>query len=318
MKIATLIPAYKTTYIAELFASIQNQTHRPELIIVSDDSPGGAFRRALESATIRPLLAGLNIFIAEGPRTGGYNNMKHLIKLWNSSTDLVHIMLDDDIAYPEFYERHLEAHRAGDFSCTISRRWRANDTGFPLEGQFPPAAVAHSPYRILSLDSDVVFMTTVAECKNWFGEFSNTVFRSGTCPIFFKPEMGGVSYAGLWDLGAYLSASMIAPIGYIQDYLGFFRVNEQSHSASKFGPMMKTAVLGYAALALGGQRIGKISEKQARGCYATLGRVLPVHYPAEEDMQIFCSLLPKMAQGDISATSDFEKAWMALLAKHQF
>lgn len=318
MKIATLIPAYKTTYIAELFASIQNQTRRPDLIIVSDDSPGGAFRQVLESATIRPLLAGLNIFIAEGPRTGAYENLKHLMGLWNNSTDLVHIMLDDDIAYPEFYERHLETHRSGHFSCTISRRWQANDAGFPMAGQLPPTAVALSPYRILSLDSDVVFTTTVAECKNWFGEFSNTVLRSDTCPILFKPEMGGVSYAGLWDLGAYLSASLIAPIGYIQDYLGFFRVNEQSHSASKFGPMMKAAILGYAALALGGQRIGKLSEEQARGCYATLGQVLPLHYSTEEDMQVFCGLLPKMAAGDASAVSAFEDAWSSFLAHNRF
>ncbi len=316
MKIATLIPAYKTTYIAELFASIQNQTRRPELIIVSDDSPGGAFRQVLESAAIRPLLAGLNIFIAEGPRTGAYENLKNLIRLWNGATDLVHVMFDDDIAYPEFYERHVTTHRSGHFSCTISRRWKANEAGFPMEGQFPPAAVALSAHRTLSLDSDVLFMSTVAECKNWFGEFSNTVLRAETCPILFKPEMGGISYAGLWDLGAYLSASLMAPVGYIQDYLGFFRVNGQSHSASKFGFMMKTAVLGYAALALGGQRIGKLSEEQARGCYALLGQVVSSHYPAEEDMQVFCRLLPEMAAGNASAVSGFEEAWAALLARH--
>lgn len=318
MKIATLIPAYKTKYMVELFSSLRHQTHPSSQIIISDDSPNGVFRQELQSERIRPLLEGLNFSVHEGSRAGAYENFKHLIGLWNGATELVHIMLDDDVAYPEFYERHTVAHLSGDISCSISRRWVASESGLPIRGQPVPPAVAHDPHRLLSLSSDVAFMTTVPECKNWFGEFSNTILRADICPILLKPELGGVSYAGLWDLGAFLSASLVAPIGYIQDHLGYFRMSGESNSSAVFGSHMKTAVLGFAALAIGGQRIGKLSEEQALGCYRILAGVLPQYYSTQEDMLPFCQLLPRMAAGEVSAGIDFMDAWAKLLARYGF
>ncbi len=309
MNITTLIPAYKPKYLVELLSSLRYQTRPTQRILISDDSPNGEFRHELYSERIKPLMEGLNVEFFEGPRNGAYENFKHLLRLWGGSSDLVHLMLDDDVVYPEFYERHLLAHASAKLSCTISPRWVANEDGILLSGQSPPTAVRDAQDRILALDSDVVFMTTVAECKNWFGEFSNTVMRADTCELLLKPEIGGVSYAGLWDLGYFLAASMRSPIGYLQDHLGYFRTGGTGNSSKVFGPFLKAGILGYAALAMGGQRVGKLSHEQALKCYGTIASVVNQYYAQQEDMQVFCRVLPQLAASIPGAEDSFMQAW---------
>ena len=318
MHITTLIPAYKPQYLPELLNSLRLQTRPARQIIVSDDSPNGEFRAALYSEAMAPLRAGLNIEFIEGPRRGGYANMMHLVHAWAGRSELLHLMLDDDVAYPEFYERHLVAHASADFSCSISRRWTANERGQPLAGQPLPPALAQIAHRLVSLDAGVVFMTTAAECKNWFGEFSNVVFRAATAPLLLKPDFGGISYAGLWDLGAFMAASLQAPIGYLHDHLGYFRTGGTGNSSKFFGSYMKAAHLGYAALALGGQRIGKYTPTQAQHAFGILAPALTQRYASQPDMQPFIELLPRMAAGDALAEASFIEIWHAYLRRHDF
>lgn len=317
--ITTLIPAYKPQYLPELLNCLRLQTRPSRQIIFSDDSPNGEFRAALFSDAMAPLRAGLDIECHEGPRHGGgYANMLHLLKVWAERSELFHLMLDDDVVYPEFYERHLIAHASAKLSCSISRRWTANENGLPLAGQPVPPAVAAHANRIVTLDDGLVFMSTAIECKNWFGEFSNAVFHAASAPVLKKPAFGGVSYAGLWDLGAFMAASLCAPIGYLQDHLGFFRTSPAGNSSKFFGPYMKGAHLGYAALVLGGQRIGKYTPAQARGAFAILAQAMAQRYGSQDDMQPFIALLPQMAAGNELAEASFIEIWHAFLRRHDF
>ena len=188
----------------------------------------------------------------------------------------------------------------------------------PLTGQPVPTAVARSSNRILLLNADVIFMTTVPECKNWLGELSNTVMRASTCELLLKPAMGGISYAGLWDLGYFLTASMSAPIGYIQDHLGYFRAGGTSNSSNLFGPSMKGAILGYAALALGGQRTGQLSHEQVLKCCGIIASVVSRCYTQEGDMEVFCTLMPELATSLPGAEDRFLDAWVEFQAKAGF
>lgn len=322
MKITTLVPAYKTQYLAELLTSLRTQTRRSDRIIVSDDSPNGEFRAALFADSMAAQRAGLAIEFHEGPRRGGYPNIQHLLSIWAQSSELVHVMLDDDVIYPRFYEQHLRAHASGVFSCSISSRWTANEHGQPIGGMPVPQAVAASPQRMLSLSHEVVFMSTVPECKNWFGEFSNAVFTARGSEVLHRPVFEGMSYAGLWDLGAFLAASLQAPIAYIQDPLGYFRTGALGNSSKVFGPYMKAAIVGYAALAVGGRRLGHYNEAQAEGCFSTIASVVRQYYGTQPDMQVFCDLLPRMAAGDAAAKAaaetDFVLSWHAFLRQHDF
>ncbi|MBB4844066.1 hypothetical protein HNP55_002602 [Paucibacter oligotrophus] len=318
MKITTLIPAYKTKYIVELLVSLQRQTRPSNRIVFSDDSPDGAYTALLDSEALRAVRQQLPIEVYAGPRKGAYENFKHLARLWGGGSELVHLLLDDDVMFPDFYERHLQAHASGRFSCSISGRWTANEQGQPIGVQPLPAGVAASRERMLSLSDEVLFMSTVPLCTNWLGEFSNCVMRAETLPLLFEPRFADVSYAGLWDLGYFLAASTQAPVAYIQDRLGYFRTGGDNNSSQLFGKFMKAAHLGYVALAVGGERIGKLNKEQARQCYAGIAPALLQRYASQADMQPFCVILARMAEGDAQAVQAFEQAWAHYLREQGF
>lgn len=318
MNICTLIPAYKSKYIENLLTALRAQTVPPSRIIFSDDSPNGMYRQRLMSEQVQPLLAGLNVEIVEGPRCGAFENFKNLVRVWNGETDLFHILLDDDVIYPEFYERHLVAHTSGNFSCSISKRWEAGEDGQPLRGQAAPGAVAVAAQRMLALNADVLFMTTVAECKNWLGEFSNTVFRKEHSPIVLDPTLAAVSYAGLWDLGAFLAASMQQPLCYIQEYLGFFRRSPEQNSAQTFAPIMKAGVLGYVALGISGGRLGKMSKEQALHCFAIISGALNYWYATQDDLAELRLAVAQLAADADGAETGFLSAWNTFLNNHGY
>ena len=318
MDITTLIPAYKTKYLADLLTGLRVQTLPVRRIIVSDDSPGGEFAEALMSPEIARFRGRLPIEIHQGPRAGAYQNFQHLVKLWDGTSEFVHLMLDDDILYPDFFERHRAAHAAGAFSCSISARWTANEQGQPIEGMPIPPGVWHNPQRMLALDAGVMLASTVALCQNWFGEFSNCVFRREQADLIFKPEFAGVSYAGLWDLGFFIAASLRAPVAYIQERLGAFRTGGEGHSAQLMGKHMKAAHLGYAAIARGAHKLGRLDEALARQCYEGIGLAVQQRYASQEDMAHFGPMLLAMARGDAAASEQFEPAWAQFLARHGF
>lgn len=318
MKITTLIPAYKIQYLPDLLNSLRLQTSPVGKIVISDDSPEGIFRQTLYSEPYAALRDGLDIEFHEGPRNGAYENVKHLVRLWGGRSELVHIMLDDDVLYPEFYERHLLAHGSGDFSCSVSRRWTANEVGMPVTGQPVPAAIQQHPNRMLALDHSLLFMTTTAECKNWLGEFSNSLFRADCMELLLQPRLGEVSYAGLWDLGAFLAASIRRPLCHIQDYLGYFRISAGQNSSNPNSSFMKGAHLAYAALTMGGKREGYLDAALARQCYAHLAPVLTLRYGAEADMVSFIPLMWALAQNHPEAEERFIDAWNVFLADKGF
>jgi hypothetical protein len=318
MDIITIVPAYKPKYLVGLLKCLRLQTRLPKKIIFSDDSPNGVYRKLLMSEELSPLRNGLHIECINGPQRGGYHNILHLLDYWNESSDLLHVMLDDDGLYPTFYDRHLVAHQAANFSCTISRRWSADDDGQPITCQPIPAALVNHPNRLIMLDADVTFMSTVADCKNWLGEFSNAVFRLETVKVFRQPMFAGVSYCGLWDLGAFLAASLNGNIGYIQENLGFFRTSGDGNSSNFFGPYMKAAHLGFVALCLGGWRLGRYSSEQAKSVFIMLSDAIKQRYGNEEDMLPFIVLISRLAQGDRSAEPVFIEYWHTYLKLHDF
>jgi hypothetical protein len=319
MHLATLIPAFKPQYLPELLSALRVQTRPSERIVFADDSPGGHYGEMLMSPALADLRQGLPIELHEGARAGSaWANVMRLLDLWGGESEYVHLLFDDDIVYPRFYERHLAAHATARLSCSVSARWSATEKGLPV-GDLPvPAAVDRHPARILALDQGVVFATTAADCRNWLGEFSNAVFHRDTMSVLREPRLGDVSFGGLWDLGAFMAASLLAPIGYLQDYLGYFRTGGQSNSSDRAGPYVKGAHVGYAALALGGQRIGRYTDEQARHVYATLAAALRQRFGDQADMIGFACLLDAMATGEPEAPSRFLAAWGAFQARHRF
>lgn len=312
-KITTLIPAYKTKYMVELMTGLMTQSVKPARVIISDDSPDGEFGRLMRSPALAAAMKRLPIEIHEGPRAGAYENFKQLLRLWGGTTELVHLLLDDDIIYPDFYMRHLMVHASGDYPCSISARWCSNERGQPIEGMPIPKAVWFSSDRALLLDASTLFSTTLPDCQNWLGEFSNCLLKRRAADAVFEPLLAGVSFLGLLDLGTFLYASTLGPVAYIQDRLGAFRTGGEGHSAQINGKHMKAAHLGYAALALGAARAGRLGAEQARQCYAGIQGALESRYAGQAEMQPFTGLLQRMAAGDGAAEQAFVAQWDAFL-----
>jgi hypothetical protein len=312
MKVTTLIPAYKPQYLFDLLQSLRNQSVKPARIIFSDDSPDQSFVAQLNVEPYKSAVADLNIQVFPGKRNGAYNNFIHLIDLWGGDTELFHILLDDDVIYPLFYERHLAAHAMGPISCSVSRRWRATEAGFPNASDLPvPPEVENHPSKLLTITSSGLFSTTVGRSSNWLGEFSNVVFASDMAVTIRSPELVGISYVGLEDLGAFLKASLHKPVAYINDFLGFFRISPQQHSANPMGRPMKLAHLAYVALAIAGRRSGQMSKEQSDMCIAVLCPLIISRYGVQADMADLCAALTRLELAGLGAEEEFLDSWRA-------
>lgn len=314
MKITTLIPAYKPKYLFELLTALRHQSVKPHKILFSDDSPDGAFSRQLNAPELKVVLSDLDISVVEGPRRGAHANCKHVVETWGGATELFHMLCDDDIIYPSFYERHLQAHQAGEFSSTVSRRWTASEGGQPLRDPPVPPAVGQHPQRMLVLDAGVLFAQTAALGWNWLGEVSNTVMRAELGEKLRVPELGGISYAGLEDMGTYLHGTLSRPLCFINEHLGYFRLNPGQNTQQLQGREVKRSHLAWFALAIAGRRLGKLQPAQVAECAGNMGQLVLGRYALAEDMAVFCGLIPALAGGEPGAEDRFLDAWAAYLA----
>ncbi|WP_322052522.1 glycosyltransferase family A protein [Paraburkholderia bannensis] len=317
MTITTLIPAFKPKYLRDLLIALQHQTLRPERIIVSDDSPDRAFRTLLLSEPLKSATASMNIEVIDGPRAGGLANCRHLLKAWNGSTELVHLLFDDDVIYPDFYAAHRDAHASGQFDCSISRRWTALESGQPV-GQLPaPDAIAKHPHRVLSLQSDLVFMTTIPGCNNWFGEFSNAVLNRDAAAMMMDTRLAGISYEGLGDVGMFLAASLKKPLCLINEPLGYFRTNPAQATQQTSSHAFRLGILAWAALAIGGMRVGKLRHEHASGAFRTVQSLIHSRFAHMPEMLPFADLMRELIDGVPTAGDRFVEAWHAFIPDAQ-
>ena len=308
-QITTLVPAYKPKYLVELMGSLRRQTVKPSRIVISDDSPDQAFVAALGTDPLRSAVADLNIEVVPGPRTGAYDNFRHLLQRYGGRTELFHLLLDDDILYPTFYERHLQAHATNPTRCVVSRRWTADEAGRPLRDLNLPEAVSKHPHRLLSLSSDVLFAHTAGRGANWLGEFSNATFHADMAVELDDPSLNGLCFTGLEDLGAFLKSSLKAPLTYINEPLGFFRTSAEQHSANPMGRPMKLAHLAYITLALAGERLGKLSRTQVSTLLSELCPLVAQRYGQEPDTREICTLMTGLGARDEAIEARFLSLW---------
>jgi glycosyltransferase involved in cell wall biosynthesis len=313
VNITTLVPAYKPKYLPELLTALLNQTVKPERIIISDDSPDQAFMAALTTGPLGSARRELNISVIPGPRSGAYNNFRRLLQAWNGQTELFHFLLDDDIIYPAFYERHLAAHVKASFGCSISRRWTALESGQPVGQLTVPSAVTIHSERMMAIGADAMFGTTIPQYTNWFGEFSNVVFAARLADMVHEPYMDSICYTGLEDLGAFLNASRRGPVAWINDYLGFFRRGPLQHSFDPMGRSMKLAHLAWFALAIAGRRVSRLNPAQVAECFTRLGAAVLKGYAHEADMAPFREVISGLMSGQASAEDRFVEIWHAYL-----
>ncbi|MEM5400562.1 glycosyltransferase [Paraburkholderia unamae] len=313
MRLTTVIPAYKSKYLPDLLIGLANQTVKPDRVIFSDDSPDRAFATGLANISASSPIARLNIEVIDGPRRGATANWRHLMNVWSGSTPLVHFLMDDDIIYPEFYERHLALHSGNVVNCSVSRRWTGLESGQPISLLPRPPEVANHSDRAFAIGPDFLFNSTIPVCNNWLGELSNCVMNVEAAQVLDKSTLAEISFEGLGDIGLFVSASLQKPIGYINEALGVFRMNPSQNTQNNNSPDLKRAHVAWVALALAGRRAGKLTQVQVSQSILRIHPVITHRFADLPDMQGYFDTIPGLVAGSPGAENDFLRWWHAYI-----
>lgn len=259
--ITTLVPAYKHEYLAELFAGLRSQTLRDFRVIVADDSPDGLITRQLREGRFDPLIQDLNVTVVPGGG-GLWKNHQRALDAWAGSSPLVHLLMDDDVIYPDFYREHAALHAGRQLSASVSLRWLTRPDGGPF-GTLPlPEFVTQSPQRVIEIEPARLFASTVATSDNWLGELSNMLLSAEAARRFPKPPTEGVSYFGLPDIGLLLNAADVGPVMLLRDHLGGFRQHAAQSTSGTQSVALKIAHLAWVAFALKAHHEGRLDADQ--------------------------------------------------------
>lgn len=312
--LATLVPAYKHAFIPQLLVSLATQSYPTGKIIISDDSPNGEVSQVISDPALTHIVEKLDITIIQGPKQGTMSNVVHLLERWQQSSQLVHILFDDDILYPTFYAQHVQAHAHHNVGASVSYRWFTNELGQPYAVSQVPAFVQQSANQIDFIGADQLFASVVPTCDNWLGEFSNTVFSADAVQLYKRSRMEDIAYYGLGDVGVLLEISLHAKVAVIKNYLGGFRQNAQQNTVNYDSPVFKCGTVAWVALALASYKLGKINAQQLQQSVQLIQGAVHARFQQATDMQGIIQLFNSHAPDTTAFEQTFLPLWQQLLA----
>ena len=314
--LTTLIPAYKKEHLAEMFAGLARQTFRDFRVILSDDSPGDEITALIERGDFARVTANLDLQVVRGPKNARLN-YQHLLDLWGHGSPYVHMQLDDDAIYPDFYRTHLAAHATGTFGVSVSRRWITFDDIRPVHGINLPRCVAQSPLLFVPVNEPDLFSSMVPTCNNWVGEFSNMVMSAAGASHFPTPPANGLSYYGWPDVGFLLESVQRLPMVYIRDHLSIFRQHAQQSTNKVLNHSGRVSGMAWIAAALHAwqeQRIGYAEAVNA--IMYTVGECLKKFEETDPVLSELYDIVQREGASLAGLHAAFTPFWLRVLASH--
>jgi hypothetical protein len=252
MKLLTCIPAYKVEFFQDTLECINRQTIKPDMVLVSDDTKDSSFLAEIRQKSCQDLTKGLNVKVIQGPKRGAGNNISFLEgEIRKIKPEFAHFLMDDDILFPRFYERHLAVLDNSQSFVSISRRLYSNEHGLPIHDPNVPGPIDQRNEKVLTIGEDFIFSTSISVCHNWLGELSNAVIRGA-----FFVDGGSVHYYDQWcvyglgDIATFLNLSRQHGLIFHNEALGFFRQNRQSNTAQKHERIFSFSILSWLILGL--------------------------------------------------------------------
>ncbi len=316
-RLSTLIPAYKPDFLEPLLRALQRQTWRDFRVVVSDDSPGQRITALLRGGHFDDALAGLHVTVVRGPRSA-LRNHERVLQAWGGATPLVHLLMDDDVVEPTFYERHVALHHAHPgLAASVSLRRLIDAAGRPL-GELPlPGFVTGAAGPCVMVDAPTLVRSTVATCENWLGELSHIVLSADAARCFPLPPERGVSYFGLPDIGTLLAAQHTGPVAVWREVLGGFRQHGGQTTAHTQSRPLKVAHLAWVSFALKARQDGALDDEAVRQAVAVAIRRCLGVYAHDADLRPFFELARDGLTGDLDVfTHHFAALWGTLLDGH--
>jgi hypothetical protein len=313
--IITLIPAYRTDFLPELLFGLSCQTYKDFKVVISDDSPEASVTELLKSGRLSPVARDLDITLVQGPRRGGFHNIHSLIHRWSQHAELVHLLMDDDIVFPDFYRHHALVHETSEVQASVSLRWFCGADGRPYGMQRLPEHIEADPRRAVPLVAADLFPQLVPNCENWLGEFSNCVLSRSAVRALQRSRLHRMSYYGLDDIGLLLDVSRKGPIMLIREHLGGFRMHAAQSTAQTASFGLKCGYLAWAALSLDAWGCGALTPQDAvRGLSRALALFMR-QYPNDEITARFLDLVETHATDLAALSLAFEVFWAELLQR---
>lgn len=311
-RIATLIPAYKPDYLGELFAGLRCQSFKDFRVVLSDDSPDASITAMIRAGRYEPQIRDLNLLVVRGPCSPLKNHL-NLLDVWAHSTPLVHLLMDDDVVYPDFYREHVALHDRHAPAASVSQRWLTGAGGAPFATLPMPTFVTASDTRVVAVDATQLFASTVARSENWLGELSNMVLSARAAAGFPRPPAEGVSYFGLPDIGTLLNAADKGPVMVLRDHLSGFRQHAGQTTANPQSINLKIAHLAWVAFALRARQEGRITDADAvQGIVVATQRCLQT-YASDAAMQAYFDIVRDELADLPRFEAKFSAYWQALL-----
>jgi len=310
--ICTLIPAYKPKYIEQLLLSLTTQTYSHFKVIISDDNPNGEVTALVQRLKQLDLYKKLDIAVVPGPKKGGFVNIYHVVRSFAQEAEFFHIMMDDDLIYPTFYETHMREHAAKNALVSISARWNAIETGQPY-GVLMEEAMSALFSR--QFDAATIAKTLIPNCSNKLGEFSHAVFRREAAEIILNPSMRGISYFGLDDIGSFIQAAQQQPAIWIPTPLGIFRNNPEQNTGKINNNTIKCGHYAWIALALIAVENRWISADEAWTSISIMRNAVRVRYQQDALGQQMLAVLDAHEAYSEALKNDFLAVWNTYLTQ---
>jgi hypothetical protein len=317
MNLATLIPGFRRNYCISALSSALNQSVRPNLIIISDDSPNEEITRHIASLKLIEKLKAQNILlqVITGPRKqSGLLNMICLLEAWSDRTELFHFLLDDDYIFPTFYENHSRLLTENDLLASVSRRWKADEHG-NVTGCFRiPDFIEKNHTKKLLLDPSSLFKSVVPQRQNWLGEFSNAIFHKAVLTDGVLPsELGGLPFYGLGDIGIFLKIGQQGKLGFINEHLSFFRSHDGQNTNNWGSPSLFAGYLAWIPIAISSKNLGFIDEHSKEKVIGNVLNLVDTRYKNsvfyDDIYRIFGQTLDSPKSNQAFSESEFIKRW---------
>lgn len=314
--LTTLIPAYKPDYLGELFVSLARQSFRDFQVIVSDDSPEQQITRLIRDGHFGDAARRLHLTVLRGPGNARRNH-ERLVDAWAGQSPLVHLLMDDDLLFPDFYKTHVAAHAAGRFAASVTPRWLSHADGRPAWTLPLPDFIENSPEHRVVVSPEHLFQSTLPSCSNWLGELSNIVLSADAARCFPRPPADGLNYYGLMDISALLTACQAQPLVFVRETQGVFRQHAEQTTRNTGSHGHRVAMLVWASMALHGWAEGRITSQQAlQAVSLTVQRCLHLYGETDAVMNQFFALVQGATGGLPGLHASFTRFWLALLASH--
>jgi hypothetical protein len=231
--------------------------------------------KVINSAEYAVFKEHLDIEIVEGPKKGSFPNIFNLVRNYAHQAKFFHILMDDDVIYPSFYEVHMRKHTKVYANVSVSARWNANEAGQPYA---TPMDHETSQYFSESFTSQSISKALIPGCNNKLGEWSHAVFRSEAAAVILKPSINSVSYFGLDDIGSFISATENLPGIWIPTPLGIFRESPSQNTGKNENNTIKCAHYSWISLAIIAVDNNWINEDDAWLCISLIRNTIRNRY----------------------------------------